>query len=160
MIMPSLTVISRSNFISTSRRQGCQRDKQRFQHQRVRPDYEMLILMYYHEILLLSQQPGAICRATFWKTYSIAPWALCLENSLDCWIPHHQSDSWQPHEVCLIVGEVGDGTVSCLWMRIILNEVIITLIRPTLLSMRYVLRMPAIVSSRRCMAGAISFANS
>ena len=37
---------------------------------------------------------------------------LCLENSLDRWIPHHQSDSWQPHGVCLIVGDEGDGTVS------------------------------------------------
>ena len=36
----------------------------------------------------------------------------CLENSLGCWIPHHQSDSWQPHGVCLIVGDEGNGTVS------------------------------------------------
>ena len=36
----------------------------------------------------------------------------CLENSLGCWIPHHQSDSWQPHGVCLIVGDEGNGNVS------------------------------------------------
>ena len=42
---------------------------------------------------------------------------LCLENSLDRWIPHHQSDSWQPHGVRLIVGEEGDGAVSCFVLR-------------------------------------------
>ena len=42
---------------------------------------------------------------------------LCLENSLDCWIHHHQSDSWQPHGVCLIVGDEGDGTVSGFVLR-------------------------------------------
>jgi hypothetical protein len=42
---------------------------------------------------------------------------LCLENSLDRCIPHHQSDSWQPHGVCLIVGDEGDETVSCFVLR-------------------------------------------
>jgi len=37
---------------------------------------------------------------------------LCLENSLGCWIPHHQSDLWHPRLVCLIVGFEGNGTVS------------------------------------------------
>ena len=37
----------------------------------------------------------------------------CLKNSLDYWIPHHQSDSWQPpHGVCLIMGDGDDRTVS------------------------------------------------
>jgi hypothetical protein len=37
----------------------------------------------------------------------------CLKNSLDYWIPHHQSDSWQPpHGVCLIMGDEDDRTVS------------------------------------------------
>jgi hypothetical protein len=36
----------------------------------------------------------------------------CLENSLGCWIPRHQSDSWQPHGVCLIVVDEGNGNVS------------------------------------------------
>ena len=35
-----------------------------------------------------------------------------LEDSSDCWIPHHQSDSWQSHGVCLVVGDESDGTVS------------------------------------------------
>ena len=42
---------------------------------------------------------------------------LCLENSLDRWIPHNQSDSWQPHGVCLFVGDEGNGTVSCFVLR-------------------------------------------
>ena len=42
---------------------------------------------------------------------------LCLENSLDRWILHHQSDSWRPHGVCLIVGDEGDETVSCFVLR-------------------------------------------
>jgi hypothetical protein len=41
----------------------------------------------------------------------------CLENSLGCWIPHHQSDSWQPLGVCLVVGDEGDGTVSGFVLR-------------------------------------------
>jgi hypothetical protein len=41
----------------------------------------------------------------------------CLENSLGCWIPHDQSDSWHPHGVCLIVGDEGDGTVSGFVLR-------------------------------------------
>jgi hypothetical protein len=40
----------------------------------------------------------------------------CLE-SLGCWIPHHQSDSWHPHGVCLIVGDEGNGTVSGFVLR-------------------------------------------
>ena len=37
----------------------------------------------------------------------------CLKNSLDYWIPHHQSDSWQPpHGVCLIMGDEDNRTVS------------------------------------------------
>ena len=40
-----------------------------------------------------------------------------LEDSSDCWIPHHQSESWQPHEDCLVVGDEGDGTVSGFVLR-------------------------------------------
>jgi len=31
--------------------------------------------------------------------------------------PHHQSDSWQPHGVCLVVGDEGKGTVSGFVLR-------------------------------------------
>ena len=53
-----------------------------------------------------------------------------LENSLNCWIPHHQSDSWQPPGVCLIVGDEGNGTVSGFVLCPLLYDTGFNLLRP------------------------------
>ena len=49
---------------------------------------------------------------TSFRPCSVSLYFSLPRKSLDCWIPHHQSDSWQPHGVCLIVGDEGDETVS------------------------------------------------
>ncbi len=42
-----------------------------------------------------------------------------LPGSLGCWIPHHQSDSWHPHGVCLILGNEGNGAFSDFVLRLL-----------------------------------------
>jgi hypothetical protein len=54
---------------------------------------------------------------TSFRPCSVSLYFSLPRKSLDCWIPHHQSDSWQPHGVCLIVGDEGDETVSGFVLR-------------------------------------------